>query len=259
MINHFPKIDVIVEARTNSRRLPGKVLKKVCNKTLLELTIERLKRIKKVRHIIIATTKLKTDNKIVAIAKKLKIKFFRGSSNDVLERVLHAAKKFKTDIIVEITADTPLIDPEISDSIINFFLKNFPKFDYVSNDLGIHNKKYKMFSPIGLSTKVFTTKLLSKINKMTSNPVDREHVVNYIVKNPRKFKLYNFKFSKKFARPDLRFTLDYNEDLVVIKKIYQEYYYKNPFFDCNDIINFLDKNPKIRNLNKHCIQLSHNY
>lgn len=259
MINYFPKIDVIVEARTNSRRLPGKVLKKVCNKTLLELTVERLKRIEKVRHIIIATTKLKTDNKIVAIAKKLKIKFYRGSSNDVLERVLHAAKKFKTDIIVEITADTPLIDPEISDSIISFFLKNFPKFDYVSNDLGIHNKKYKMFSPIGLSTKVFTTKLLSKINKMTSNPVDREHVANYIVKNPKKFKLYNYKVSKKTSRPDLRFTLDYKQDFLVIKKIYENFYYKNPLFKSNEIINFLDKNPKIKNLNKKCIQLSYVY
>jgi len=259
MKNYFPKIDIIVEARTNSKRLPGKVLKKICKKTILELMIERLKRIKFAKNIIVATTELKTDDQIVDIARKLNIKFFRGSTNDVLGRVLSAAKKFKTDIIVEITGDTPLVDPEISDLIIKFFLDNSHKFDYVSNDLGLHNKKYKMTSSLGLSTKVFFTKLLSEINLKTSNSIDREHVANYIVKNHKKFKLYNYKVNKIVSRPDLRFTLDYKEDLLVIKKIYQEFYNKKPLFNTYDIINFLDKNPNIKNLNKKCVQLSHNY
>lgn len=221
--------------------------------------IERLKRIKQANDIIIATTKLKVDDKIVAVAKKLNVKFFRGSEKDVLGRVFYAAKKFKTDIIVEITGDTPLIDPEISDSIIKFFLKKNNQIDYLSNDLGIHNKKYKMLSPIGLSTKVFSTKLLARINKITSNPVDREHVANYIVKNPKKFRLYNYKINKNISRPDLRFTLDYKEDFIVIQKIFQNLYYKNSLFDTFDIINFLDKNRKIKNLNKNCIQSTYNY
>jgi spore coat polysaccharide biosynthesis protein SpsF len=259
MKNYFPKIDIIVEARTKSKRLPGKVLKKVCQKTLLELMIERLKRINFARDIILATTESKADDKIIALARKLDVKFFRGSANDVLGRVLSAAKKFKTDIIVEITGDTPLVDPEISDLIIKFFLDNQHKFDYVSNDLGIHNKKYKMTSPLGLSTKIFSTKLLSEINLKTLNPTDREHVANYIVKNPKKFKLYNYKVNKVVSRPDLRFTLDYKADLLVIKKIYQEFYYTKPFFNSYDIIKFLDKNPKIKNINKECVQLSHAY
>jgi spore coat polysaccharide biosynthesis protein SpsF len=259
MKNYFPKIDIIVEARTNSKRLPGKVLKKVFKKTLLELMIERLKRIKFAKNIIIATTELKVDDEIVAIARKLNIKYFRGSTNDVLGRVLSAAIKFKTDVIVEITGDTPLVDPEISDLIIKFFLDNHHKFDYVSNDLGVHNKKYKMTSSLGLSTKVFFTKLLKEINLKTSNLIDREHVVNYIVKNDKKYKLYNYKVNKMLSRPDLRFTLDYKEDLLVIKKIYQEFYNTKPFFNSYDIINFMDKNPEIKNLNKNCLQLAHNY
>ena len=259
MKNYFPKIDIIVEARTNSKRLPGKVLKKVFKKTLLELMIERLKRIKFAKNIIIATTELKVDDEIVAIARKLNIKYFRGSTNDVLGRVLSAAIKFKTDVIVEITGDTPLVDPEISDLIIKFFLDNHHKFDYVSNDLGVHNKKYKMTSSLGLSTKVFFTKLLKEINLKTSNLIDREHVVNYIVKNDKKYKLYNYKVNKMLSRPDLRFTLDYKEDLLVIKKIYQEFYNTKPFFNSYDIINFMDKNPEIKNLNKNCLQLTHNY
>tara|TARA_B100000886_G_scaffold338178_1_gene300453 strand:- start:160 stop:939 length:780 start_codon:yes stop_codon:yes gene_type:complete len=259
MKNYFPKIDIIVEARTNSKRLPGKVLKKVFKKTLLELMIERLKRIKFAKNIIIATTELKVDDEIVAIARKSNIKYFRGSTNDVLGRVLSAAIKFKTDVIVEITGDSPLVDPEISDLIIKFFLDNHHKFDYVSNDLGIHNKKYKMTSSLGLSTKVFFTKLLKEINLKTSNLIDREHVVNYIVKNDKKYKLYNYKVNKTLSRPDLRFTLDYKEDLLVIKKIYQEFYNTKPFFNSYDIINFMDKNPEIKNLNKNCLQLAHNY
>lgn len=259
MKNYFPKIDIIVEARTSSKRLPRKVLKKVFKKTLLELMIERLKRIKFAKDIIIATTELKIDDNIVAIARKLNIKYFRGSTNDVLGRVLSAAIKFKTDVIVEITGDTPLVDPEISDLIIKFFLDNHHKFDYVSNDLGIHNKKYKMTSSLGLSTKVFFTKLLKRINLKTSNLIDREHVANYIVKNDNKFRLYNYKVNKILSRPDLRFTLDYKEDLLVIKKIYQEFYNTKPFFNTYDIINFLDKNPGIKNLNKKCHQLLYNY
>ena len=259
MKNYFPKIDIIVEARTNSKRLPGKVLKKVFKKTLLELMIERLKRIKFAKNIIIATTELKVDDEIVAIARKSNIKYFRGSTNDVLGRVLSAAIKFKTDVIVEITGDSPLVDPEISDLIIKFFLDNHHKFDYVSNDLGIHNKKYKMTSSLGLSTKVFFTKLLKEINLKTSNLIDREHVVNYIVKNDKKYKLYNYKVNKTLSRPDLRFTLDYKEDLLVIKKIYKEFYNTKPFFNSYDIINFMDKNPEIKNLNKNCLQLAHNY
>ena len=96
-------------------------------------------------------------------------------------------------------------------------------------------------------------------SSISSNLIDREHVANYIVKNDKKYKLYNYKANKILSRPDQRFTLDYKEDLLVIKKIYQEFYNTKPFFNSYDIINFMDKNPEIKNLNKNCLQLTHNY
>ena len=104
-------IDIIVEARVDSKRFPKKVIQKINKKFIIEIMIERLKKIKNFRYIILATTKKKSDDILIKIAKKNKIKFFRGHSKNVLNRVLNCAKKFKTEIIVEITGDNPLIDP----------------------------------------------------------------------------------------------------------------------------------------------------
>ena len=115
-------VDIIVEARTKSLRFPNKVIQKINNKFIIEIMIERLKKIKNFRYIILATTKNKSDDILVKIARKNKIKYFRGHTNNVLNRVLNCAKKFKTDVIVEITGDNPLIDPIISKRIMTVIL-----------------------------------------------------------------------------------------------------------------------------------------
>ena len=252
-------INIIVEARTNSKRLPGKVLLKVLEKPLLELMIERLKRINIIDNIIIATTTNKEDDKIEKLAKKNKVLCFRGSEDDVLGRVLEAAKQFNTDIIVQITGDNPLIDKEISENIIKFFIKNKNKYDFVSNDIGIYNNKYKINCLIGFSTKVYKTSLLIEVNQLTKNPLDREVVSNFILKNINKYKVYNFVSEKKFCRPDLRLTLDYKEDYLVIKSIYEALYSINPNFSALEIINFLDTHQEIKNINEFCVQNKYEY
>ena len=104
------KIVAIVESRMSSTRLFGKILLKVKNKTMLEYLIERLKKVKKIDDIVIATTTNKLDNQIVSIAKKNNVKFYRGSNSNVLERVICAAEKYKADTIVRVTSDCPIID-----------------------------------------------------------------------------------------------------------------------------------------------------
>src|SRR3712207_317315 len=125
------KVVCIIQARTGSTRLPGKILKKICDKTVLEHDIERIKRIKNIDEIVIATTDKTQDDLIVNEALKLNIKYFRGSENDVLSRYYYAAKKYNADIIVRVTSDCPLIDSKVSEETINYYLNN--KFDYVSN------------------------------------------------------------------------------------------------------------------------------
>jgi spore coat polysaccharide biosynthesis protein SpsF len=253
------KIDIVVEARTASERLPGKVTMKILNRTVLDLMIERLKKINNINDIIIATTVNKNDDVIEEIAIKNNVKFFRGSELDVLGRVTAAVKKFKTEIVVQITGDSPLIDKGISEEMITFFINNYEKYDFVSNDAGFYNKKYSQEYPAGLTLKVFKSSLLKKIEKTTKNPVDREHVVNYILKNPDQFKIFSYKATRQFYRTDLRLTLDYLEDFNLIKSIFENLYPKNKDFQLADILNFLDNNPEIKKLNYGRHQKEYNY
>jgi spore coat polysaccharide biosynthesis protein SpsF len=254
------KIDVIVEARMTSSRLPGKILLTACGIPLLQLMIERLKRIDLVNGIIVATTTNKSDDVIVSLCSQLDINCFRGDENDVLGRVVEAAQQYKTDIIVEITSDNPLIDPHLCNDIIKKYLELDPNIDFVSNDVGCYRDDVKVTFPLGLcNTKVFRRTLLEKVAKTTSNAVDREHVVNNIVNNPGKYSLFNVNAKKIYNRSDIRLTLDYPEDYKVIKSVFEALYPLNPDFTADDIVSYLDENKKIKSLNKNCVQQKYKY
>jgi len=124
-------ISVIIQARFDSTRFPGKILSKIKNKTLLEILIKRLLLSKKISNIFVACTKNKKDDQIIKVCNKLKIKTFRGSEKNVLSRYYNTASIYNVQNIVRITSDCPLIDPIILDNFIDkFFLENF---DYLSN------------------------------------------------------------------------------------------------------------------------------
>ena len=234
------KPSIIIEARTSSRRLPRKTLMKICGLPTIELMIERVKRVKNINKIILATTNKKCDIELVEIAKKQGIDFFCGSENDVLSRVLKAAQKFSVDVIISLQGDSVLIDPKCVDEALSFFLNN--KFDYVSSALS------NTF-PIGMETQVFKRSVLEKVAKLTKNPVDREHVTLFIYKNPQIFKISGIKALKKFRRPELNLVLDEKKDFELIKIIFENLYFSNPSFSLSDIIFFLDNNPHLKNIN----------
>ena len=140
----------------SSTRLPGKVLLKVKNKTILDHLVKRIKLVNKINKIIIATTTNKNDQKIVNWCQKKKINYFRGSEKNVLERVFLTAKKYKLDIIVLITGDCPIIDHNLISETLNVFLKN--KADYVSNN---HIRTY----PDGMDVQVLNFRSLKNRTK----------------------------------------------------------------------------------------------
>jgi len=240
------RIVASVEARMHSSRLPGKVLKDICGKPVLWHIVERLKRAERVQDIVIATTVNPKDDQIVEFADKLGVKIFRGSEEDVLHRLVDAHKMMKSDTIVEITGDSPLIDPEIVDQTIELYLNN--DADYVSNTL---TRSY----PIGIRTQVFSLDLLSRCEKESYLPKDREHVTTHICKNPDKFKLLNLEAPASQNFPKLRLTLDYEEDLNVIRKIYEGLYFEKPNFLLRDVLHFLSDHPDIPEINRHCRQI----
>jgi len=246
------QIDVIVEARMTSSRLPGKVLMPAVGKPMLELMVERLRLIPEITKIIIATTENCADEPIVALAEMLGVDCFRGDEEDVLGRVVKAAQRFKTDIIVEITGDDPLLDPELSSAVIKTFLMNESKIDYAANDID-------WTFPIGLNTRAFSRGLLEKVERLTFHPVDREHVVNYIVKHPDQFRLHNIPAAGIYRRKDIRLTLDTAADYQVIKTVFETLYPMNPAFTAKEVIRFLNAHPEVLKLNQYIVQRTYSY
>jgi len=232
------KVVAIIQARYSSERFPGKVLKKINNKTILEILIKRLSLSKYISKIIVACSENVNDKAIVEICKNLKISCFIGSENDVLARYYNAAIKYKARNIARITGDCPLIDSKIVDEIINnFFVKNV---DYCSNT---NPPTY----PDGLDVEVFKFSALKNAFFYAKNPLDREHVTPFILKN-KKLKKFNQEYFKNFSY--LRLTLDEKEDFFVLEKIIKNFK-NNIFFDLKDILNFLNKNKKIISTNSH--------
>lgn len=235
----------IVQARLGSTRLPGKVLKEICSKTVLEHDIDRLKQVKNLNKIVIATTTLEEDNKIEKLVTELGIDCFRGSSEDVLSRYYFAAKKYKADVVVRVTSDCPLIDYNISDKIIQYYLDNKDKYDYVSNTI---ERTY----PRGLDTEVFSFESLEKSYNEAKKQYEREHVTPYIYQNADKFKMAQYKNERDYS--NYRWTLDTEEDYKLINIIYNNLYKKNKLFCFNDILKFIDENSYLTKINEHIQQ-----
>ena len=235
------KIVCTIEARMSSTRLPGKVLMKVSGLTFLEHIVKRLSVVQLIDEIVIATSTNSKDDKIVELAKSKKIKFYRGSEQDVMSRVLNASEMVNGNIIVEITGDCPMIDPNIVEQMINIYLKN--SVDYVSN---AHIRSY----PDGMDVQVFSFDTLKKSSLMTDNAKDREHVTLHIRNNPNIFSSINIIAPTNLFWPELGLTLDEKADYEFIKIIIENLYQHNPYFSCDDIIRFLKNNEQLLEINK---------
>ena len=212
----------IVQARTGSTRFPKKILKKINDKTLLEILLSRLKKSKLINKIVVVTTKKKEDKKLKSITKKLNVEIFFGSEKDVLSRFYNVSKKYYPNQIVRITGDCPLIDPKIVDKVIKLFKKN--KVDYCSNI-------YPPSFPDGLDTEVFSFDVLKRIWKNKKTIFDKEHVTSAIIKSDIYSKL-NYKCKTDYSQ--LRLTVDEKEDFEVIKGVLN-FFNHNIYFDFNDI------------------------
>lgn len=234
-------IAVIIQARMGSTRLPGKVLKKVNGMTLLEYQVNRVKKAKKVDEVIIATTDSEKDNAIVELCMSRGIKCFRGSEKDVLERYYYCAKRYRADYIVRLTADCPLIDPEIVDKVIDLFLHI--KVDYVANTAPPETTRY----PDGSDVEIFSFNNLEKVYFNAKNPLDREHVTFYFWKYNHGFKVGQLKQEKDWSK--YRITVDYPEDFEVITLIINELEKRKKFGSLSEIIDILNENKEIREIN----------
>ena len=194
-------IAAIIQARIGSSRLPGKVLMDIEGKPMLQRVIERVKESRLTNAVLVATP----DWDIIKFCNSLGVKNYMGSEYDVLSRYLHTAIFYSIDIIVRITADCPLIDPEIIDKTIRYYLNN--SFDYVSNTY-----------PDGLDTEVFSITTLRRAQEATKlYDYDREHVVPYMIRN---FKVGKLESGQDFSK--YHWSVDTAEDLEFVRWVYRE-------------------------------------
>lgn len=235
----------IVQARMRSTRLPGKVLRPILGRPMLEHLIERLRRVPELDDVVVATTLDPSCQPIEDLARKVGAGCFRGSEDDVLDRVLRAARSAAADVIVEITGDCPLIDPPTVSRVIQAFRAS--DVDYCSNVLV---RTY----PRGLDTQVFPTAVLEEVARLTDDPADHEHVSLYIYEHPERFRLLNVESGHGRALGDLRLTVDTPEDFALIREIYTRLHPSKPDFALADVLALLEREPALRAMNEHVPQ-----
>ncbi len=242
----------IIQARMGATRLPGKVLLDLCGKTVLHHVIDRVRSCTKVARTVIATTLNGEDDAVEQEAKDLEVDCYRGDESDVLDRYYQAASKFSGDPIVRITADCPLLDPDLLTLMLEKFeqIQNSEKLDYLSNT-------QTRTIPRGLDIEIFNRASLTAAWQEARKPEEREHVTPFIYRNPDRFTLHDF--SGDIDLSHLRWTLDTQEDLNLIREIYKALYNKNnaTIFTTDEVLALLEQKPGLQTLNAHIQQKTH--
>ena len=225
----------IIQARFGSIRLPGKIMYKINNLTLIEILYKRLLKSKKLNNVVVATTNENKD--FLNFLYKKKINFFVGSKNNVLKRYYDAAKKYKAKNIVRITGDGIIADPKLVDMFIKKFEKN--KVDYLSN-------QEPVTYPDGLDIEIFNFNTLRKAYKKAKSKYDKEHVTPFIIRNTKN----KLNISNTNDYSSLRFTIDEHDDFKTLKSIFK-YFYPNIYFGWKKIVKLVEKNKKLYIFNSH--------
>lgn len=237
-------IVAIVQARMGSTRLPGKVLRDLIGQPMLVHDIERIKRSRLINSVVVATTDDCSDDVIVQLCIDHNWLFFRGSEQDVLDRYYNCAKKYNADVVVRITSDCPLIEPLIIDTVITHFISHYPHVDYMNNFFPERS------FPQGLDTEVMTFQALKKSWIEDTNPLLREHVTQYILRNKNKFRIQGI--TNECDLSHLRWTVDTVEDFQLINEIYS--FFGHNHFSWLDVLNLLERKPELSDLNQNIRQ-----
>ena len=238
-------INIVIQARMGSTRLPGKVLLPVMDRPLLSYLLERLDAVKTTHKLIIATTVNAQDDVIESFAQKENRLVFRGNEDDVLDRYYQACRAYPADIIVRITSDCPLMDPAIVDCALDLFQKSYTPLHYLSNTL-------QRTFPRGMDVEVISFEALEIAAKESTVLSDREHVTPFITRQSQRFHLSNFTHTPEAEQ--YRLTVDTPEDFLLIKKIFEYLYPKNKVFSLTDILKTFEQHPEWAQINAHVKQ-----
>jgi spore coat polysaccharide biosynthesis protein SpsF len=239
---------IFIQSRLDSKRLPGKILYRICGKSILEIIVEKAKKIEQIDKIVLITGEKSKNEKLIDEANRLGLEVFTGNNENILDRIFKASIKYNSDIIIRLTGDNPLIDFNIINDGLDLFQNN--NFDF----LNIDKKTYAL----GLNFEIIRQSMLASYwsTYFDSYPNENTFFNSFIPIDLENYKHQKFRISKLVCPENLshiRFTLDYEEDFLLISKIFNELYPKNPFFVLDDILKFIKKNPHLLEINKKYI------
>jgi spore coat polysaccharide biosynthesis protein SpsF len=227
----------VIQARMGSTRLPGKVMRKVAGHPMIDWVVGRARRIPKVEKVVVATSVLEREAPLVEHLEEKKIPVVRGPEEDVLARYVEAMDTHKADAVVRLTGDCPLLMPQVSERVIQAFLEE--ECDYASNTI---ERTY----PRGLDTEVLSPDALRRADAESAETADREHVTRYIRRRPDYFSLCSVTADQD--RSDLRWTVDEEADLELVRKIYGEL--GGGDFGYYDVLQLLEAHPEWTDINR---------
>ena len=230
------RVDATIQARTGSSRLPGKVLRDVDGKPLLQRQIERIQRSERIDRIIIATSNGAQDDALEALAEKMGIGCFRGSEDDVIGRVCGALRAFDVEVHAEFMGDNSIPDPRVIDHVIDTFFELGDSVDYVTNAL-------KTTYPPGLEVSVYRASTLFDAESKTVEGDIREYCGFHIYTHPERYRVVNLEAPDHHHRPHLHLEVDTEEDFQVVAAVYR--HFGDSMFSLDDVVSFADANPSL--------------
>ena len=227
----------VIQARMGSTRLPGKVLREIAGRPMIDWVVGWARQISTVDKVVVATSVLEREAPLVEHLNEEEIPVLRGPEDDVLARYVKAMETNEADAVVRLTGDCPLLMPEVSERVIQASLEE--DCDYASNTI---ERTY----PRGLDTEVLSPEALRRSDNEATEAADREHVTRYIRRRPDRFSLCSVTAEKD--RSDLRWTVDEEADLTLVRKIYSEM--DGMVFGYHDVLQLLEAHPEWTDINR---------
>lgn len=227
----------IVQARTGSTRLPGKVLKPLEGEPMIVRQLQRVARAGSLDHIVVATSDSEEDDQLADLLRARGIDVVRGPLNDVLARFIVALDHHPADVVVRVTADCPLISPKVVDQVVEQFHSS--DADYVSNTM---DPTY----PDGLDVEVVTAEALRNVHEQTSDEHEREHVTLGVYRRTDRFVVVNFRDPSGADHSNLRWTVDTADDFAFVEAVYRGLFPRDPEFDYPEVLALIEANPQLR-------------
>lgn len=236
---------LVVQARTGSSRLPGKVLLPVAGAPVLLRQLERVLSARSRFDLVVATTDRPEDDALAEHARRFGVRVFRGHPTDLLDRHYRAAQAARAEVVVKVPSDCPLIDPDAIDRVLETFREEPGRYDFVSN---LHPPSW----PDGNDVEALTFPALEEAWRQAAAPHEREHTTPFVWDRPERFRIGNVRWD---TGADLsmshRFTLDYPDDYAFVAAVYGALWRPNrPVFTLADILSLLEERPELRAINE---------